>query len=256
MFDVSDKCSASLLGYPIPLAYSTGLFIDNKIVICGGIRSTDMTCVKKCYQLKNSYDSFELVYSMKEERKYSKSISLQGNMLVTGGSGSLYCDSKEVSDTGEYINLQFGNNSAPKPDIKLPEPFGGHSLIKINESMVFLLGGVTNWNAVYNFSKTTYYWNINSNEWKRGPDLKIGRYGHTAGVLIDHATNTKIVAVVGGEPHCCDWVATNSVELLKQGQNDWITGIEFMYSFESSKIPKILQKLFCRSTFTQRTYQT
>ena len=232
MIDLSDECRASLLGYPIPLAKSTGLFIDDKIVICGGERNTDMKCIKECYQLKNSYDSFELVYSMKEERVAPKSISLQGSMLVTGGQGSWNCD-LEPSDTGEYINLQFGNNSAPKPDIKMPEPFGGHSLIKINESMVFLSGGVTSWIADHNFVKRTYYWNINNNEWKRGPDLKIGRIAHNSGVLIDHATNTKIIAVVGGEPHCCDWVATDSVELLTLGQNDWRPGIRFMYTFES-----------------------
>ena len=81
--------------------------------------------------------------------------------------------------------------------------------------------------------RQTYYWNIGSNDWKSGPDLKIGRLGHTAGVLIDHATNTKIIAVVGGVPRCCDWMVLDSVELLTLGQNDWRLGIRFMYTFES-----------------------
>ena len=156
---------------------------------------------------------------MKEELSDSKSILLQGFMLVTGGC-NIY--SGILSDNGIYINQQLGNNSAPKPDIKLPLPIEGHSIIKINESNVFMIGGIEK--LYEHYSKKTFYWNIYSNEWKRGPDLKIGRSFHTAGVLIDQATNTKIVAVVGGEANG-NWEAVDSVELLTQGQNAWSPGM-------------------------------
>ena len=78
-------------------------------------------------------------------------------------------------------------------------------------------------------SNETYYLNIDCNEWKRGPHLKIAREGHTAGVLIDHATRTQIVAVVGGWDIHGNYI--DSVELLLHGQNDWMAGI-FIHYFE------------------------
>ena len=249
LFDLTGECSTNLTEYPTNIASATGQLMDDKIVICGGTPRAGIS-TNRCYQLKHGNDSFQLVYSMKMERWHCDSILLQGNMLVTGGENTHY----QKSDTGEYINQQLGNNSAPKPDIHLPEPIMGHSLIKINESTLFLVGGFVNQAPNIISTNKTHYWMNDKNQWRSGPDLKNMRGCHTAGLLIDHATNTKIVAVVGGEPHCCDGVAIDSVELLIQDQNDWITGIEFLYSFESSKIPKILQKLFCRSTFTQSTY--
>ena len=73
------------------------------------------------------------------------------------------------------------------------------------------------------YSNKTYYLNVESSEWKHGTDLKTGRSGHTAGVLVDHITNTQIVAVVAGADGS-NYTFLNSTERLGYGQKNWIQG--------------------------------
>ena len=69
--------------------------------------------------------------------------------------------------------------------------------------------------------RQTYYWNIGNNDWKSGPNLNNARSDHAAGIVIDRGTNTQIVAVVGGNS---GGEYLDSVELLLEGQNEWIQG--------------------------------
>ena len=210
-----------LIDQNISLAHhigATGLYIDKKIVICGGYMGWQNT-TNMCYHMKQGNYPFDIVYQMNESRYSGKSILLQGYMLVSGGWNP--DEGLESSDTAEYINHLLDNSTAPKPVIQLPRPTFEHSFIKINKSTVFLVGGQGDPN--FPKSRQTHYLNIFSNEWKSGPELKIGRSHHAAGVLIDHATNTQIVAVVGGSLEGMG--VTDSVELLAHGQNEWTEGI-------------------------------
>ena len=193
LVDLSGGCNTSLPKYPLKVSGATGLFIDNKIVICGGGRYTSKWYTNKCYHLKHGNDAFQLVYSMTKNRREAKSILFHGNMLVIGGDNDI-----GNLDTGEFINHQLDNSSVPKPGIKLPVPMAFHSFIKINETTAFLVGGDTDTEP---WSKETYYLQLDNDSkgiWKKGPELKYGRHGHTTGVLFDHVTKTSIVAVVGG----------------------------------------------------------
>ena len=215
-----------LIDQNISLAHhigATGLYIDKKIVICGGYMGEQNT-TNMCYHMKQGNYPFDIVYQMNESRYSGKSILLQGYMLVSGG----WNPDEDYLDTAEYINHLLDNSTSPKPVIQLPRPTFEHSFIKINKSTVFLVGGDKG-------PKQTHYLNIKSNEWKRGPELKIGRSCHAAGVLIDHVTNTQIVAVVGGTLEGMGGTSTDSVELLAHGQNEWIEGI-LMHHFLSIHI--------------------
>ena len=84
LIDLKGGCnSVSLPEYNMAIEGATGLLIEDKILICGGRNENDTT--NECYQLNNENDAFQLVYSMKKERAFSKSILFQGDMLVTGG---------------------------------------------------------------------------------------------------------------------------------------------------------------------------
>ena len=132
LIDLNGGCSSYLPEYPISLAGATGIFIDDKIIICGGIDKY-MHYHNKCYQLQHENYSFQLVYSMKEKRSYAKSILTQSNMLVTGGNKGI----NQFIGTAEYINVQLGNNTAPMPDIQLPKPTSEHAIIKMNKTTAF-----------------------------------------------------------------------------------------------------------------------
>ena len=58
-----------------------------------------------------------------------------------------------------------------------------------------MIGGITNTTWM---SNRTHFFNSDTNEWKRGPDLLNGRIYHASGELIDHVTGNQHVAVVGG----------------------------------------------------------
>ena len=169
--------------------------------------------------MENGNDDFELVYNMKEGRFRTTSIVHQDYMMVIGGQLE-----SSISDTGEFINHQLGNNTAPRPNIQLPK-YMTSPFIKINETTAFSVGGYIQEDG---FSSETYFLNIDTNEWKNGPPLKIGRYEHTLGVLRDHGTNKQIVAVVGGKPNNYN-IYLDTVELLLDGANFWTEGTFIQY---------------------------
>ena len=203
LININGECTASLPDYPVKLHAATGVFVDGTIIICGGYPPFS----NKCYQLKNGKDEFELVYGMDENRYYAKSIAAQGKMLVLGG-----YNGKNIIGTGEYIIPQISNNTAPGPNIQLPEPVYHHAIVNINETTIYLIGGYTT-----TYSKKTHFYNHVTKEWASGPELITGRAYHTAGVITDHETLAQHIAVVGG------W-GLDSVELLFHGKNSWSEG--------------------------------
>ena len=225
LIDTDGECSSNIPAYPLQVSFATGVYINDKIVICSGFTNfNDIVfpqVTKECYQLEKGADAFELVYNMENERLFGRSIMIQGNMLVSGGID--FKNNVPYSGTGEYINHQIGNDTAPRPKIQLPEPIESHSFININSSISIMAGGVrtTTW-----VSNKTHFYNSDTHEWKRGPDLSQGRLYHASGVLIDHATGNKHVAVVGGIGRGTEtkFVALNSVELLLHGENSWTQG--------------------------------
>ena len=213
LIDVNGTCTSSLPNYPVKIKAATGVYIDGKIVICGG----NYPYSNKCYQLMNDEDAFELIYAMDEYREGAKAIVSQGNMLVTGGRDN---DTYNKIITSEFVNYLIQNNTASRLKIQMPEPVHRHAILNINHSTIFLIGGVT---ASSSYTKKTHYYNHNTKQWKKGPELKIGRSTHTAGLLIDHVTLNQHVAVVGGF-NLANGGKLNSVELLLHGENVWSQG--------------------------------
>ena len=225
LIDTEGECRTNIPVYPLQVTFATGVYIDDKIVICSGFTNwVDIVfpqITKECYQLEKGADAFELVYNMENQRLFGKSIVIQGNMLVSGGINLEH--NVYYSGTGEYINHQIGNDTAPRPKIQLPEPIESHTFINFNRTISIMAGGVRNTTWV---SNKTHFYNSDTHEWKRGPELSQGRLYHASGVLIDHATGNKHVAVVGGVGRGTKTTleALNSVELLLHGENSWTQG--------------------------------
>ena len=217
IIDLNGTCTASLPEYPMKLDGATGVYVDGKIVICGGGYPISNN---KCYKLEKGGETFELVFIMEEEERYAESIVHQGYMLRTGGYKN---GGDNLIGTAVFINHQNSNNTAPKPQILLPEPVSQHAIFRINDTTSFLIGGITS-SAAY--SRKTHLFNHFDNyvdiigKWIAGPKLNIGRKDLTAGVLIDHETEQQHIAVVGGT----DGQRLDSVELLFHGQDFWSKG--------------------------------
>ena len=82
--------------------------------------------------------------------------------------------------------------------------------------MSILIGG---WTSNGPMSSKTYFYNHIDNTWTAGPFLINGRHSHTAGIVKDHMTQKEHIVVVGGAG------AEDSVEIMFDGENDWISGI-------------------------------
>ena len=217
IIDLNGTCATSLPEYPMKLDGATGVYVDGKIIICGGGYPISNN---KCYQLEKGGETFELVFTMEAEERYAESIVHQGYMLRTGG---YHNGGDNLIGTAEFINHQISNNTAPKPKILLPEPVSQHAIFSINKSTSFLIGGITS-SAAYSRATHLYNqfdkYNDNTKKWTAGPKLNIGRKDLTAGVLIDHETEQQHIAVVGGTND----EKLDSVELLLHGQDFWSKG--------------------------------
>ena len=200
--DVHGDCSTTLPNYPKRFRGTTGQYIQDEIIICGG------GYYDECYSLKKGASSFENITLMKEARDYAKSIAVtQSQIWVTGGRGNR---GKRLSST-EYIPKSLTNEPS------LPEPVRSHALVSINETTSMLIGGSTNNDDI---SSKTHYFNHQNQSWKDGPRLINGRREHSAGVIIDHITQAQHIAVVGGYING----GSDSVEILFNGETQWNKG--------------------------------
>ena len=202
IIDFFSGCSASLPNYPKDLEGTTGQFLDDTAIICGGYPYTN-----ECFSLRKGATSFKSIAQMNEARRFAKSIVTQGRIWVTGGMDG---NGNRFSST-EYIPKSSTNEPG------LPEPVHHHAIISINDTLSMLIGGWTN--SDY-YSPETYYFDHQSNTWKNGPKLINGRNSHTAGLIIDHVTHTQHIAVVGGD----DGGYYDSVELLLNRETQWKKG--------------------------------
>ena len=206
IIDLSKKCSISFPHYPKILFGTTGQFLEDAAIICGGKPATN-----ECFALGKKGLSFEIIDPMKEARYFAESIVTQGRIWVVGG---VDINGIPLSST-EYIP-KISNSEPPN----LPEPVQFFSIISINETTSMLIGGA---NQHRSHSAKTVYFNHQTNLWKDGPRLINGRRYHAAGVVTDHVTHKQHIAVVGGET-LNGPKDTDDVELLFNGETQWKKG--------------------------------
>ena len=120
-----------------------------------------------------------------------------------GGQGKLLKTTEFVTKDGQ---------TSQGPD--LPLALSGHSIVALNSGAFILIGGYSDGR----YSSATHFYEEKKG-WRPGPNLKNGRYFHTAGVLTDRVSTKTYIVAVGG------WGAGSSLEYLEYpGSNDWMKG--------------------------------
>ena len=110
----------------------------------------------------------------------------------------------------EYI-LESGE-SVVGPD--LPMPVSNHAMVNVNETHVLIIGGTKKINSTHSIAMDkTWYFNHVTQEFINGPNLRIARAHHAAGVFIDSETKEALVVVAGGIGE--DNNILDSTEILK-----------------------------------------
>ena len=102
-----------------------------------------------------------------------------------------------------------------------------HCMVTVNATTVAVIGGREKWNE-YHGNKTFFY-NVKSRVWTRGPDLQIGRSGHSCGMVRQSNGSDKFSILVAG-----GLGAGRSVEILDEGSNSWRNGSNLIDSSNSA----------------------
>ena len=190
------------------------LFQSKTPIICGGWNA--MVVWSECLSFENR--TWKTIASMNASRQWSGYAAFsQGDddiLLVTGGNEN---NGGSLLNSVEFFDGQFWN--AEKFSY-LPESVHLHCLVKINNSMLFQIGGTT----IHETStEKTYLFDIDQNQWIPGPYLNQPRHFHSCGVMnwINPSTETeeKVVVVAGGQ-------SPRKVELLYLNdlQTGWVFG--------------------------------
>ena len=94
----------------------------------------------------------------------------------------------------------------------MPLALYGHAIVPLNSGAFILIGG-------YGGDSSATHFYEEKKGWRPGPNLKNGRYHHTAGVLTDRVSTKQYIVAVGGR------FASSSLEYLEYpGSNDWMKG--------------------------------
>ena len=170
--------------------------MDGLPVICGGLCDNQIHSIAK--------DQSKFLGQLSVRRKYAASVVLSNNTLwVTGGFDQSHNDLK----TTEFVTKDGQTSQGPD----LPLSLESHSIVALNSGAFILIGG-------YGDSSGTHFYEEKKG-WRPGPNLKNGRYDHTAGVLTDSVSTKQYIVAVGGHG------AESSLEYLEYpGSNDWMKG--------------------------------
>ena len=185
---------------------ATGCILQNKIVLCGGQDNEDNVSNQiKIIGLPN-YDSKMIV-----PRMHARSIVLNKSQIwVTGGvdpnhlshlgPGRPLALSHHVPDSTEIISL----NEPPVLGPDLPFPAFCHSMILVNPTTIYLIGGILLDGKTWIIDPT------NDFQIKEGPSLNFARRSHSCSKM--RIEGKLYLVVAGGLDHKDENI--DSVELL------------------------------------------
>ena len=167
--------------HSIPMSESTGGFVANKFITCGG--AVEKGVLRECYNIGKANASLHGI--MKYSRKNTASIDLANKLWVLGGMdvyGSLLNSTEYISHDGEQED---------GPD--LPITLASLQVIQVNENDFMLFGGIDKLGGYTN--KTWVYSNKN---WADGPALMKARFYHSVGKVRDAVMLKDYIVVTGG----------------------------------------------------------
>ena len=112
-----------------PLVGTTGGWLENQFIICGGVDEMDV--FKECFKIgkRNINHHGNMIY----KRANAASIVLGENLWVLGGYGN-----SNSLITSEYISAIDGSS---KEGPNLPIGLANHATVKINSTYSMLIGG-------------------------------------------------------------------------------------------------------------------
>ena len=214
----------SLTSFPLALKGSFGgLGFHDNPTICGE-NDGAIQLVYKCFSLKGNI--WTLSPGLNTKRGFaavsrSPYPSNSQKFFVTGGKDK----SRKAMNTAEVLTEQ-GWEILPQT---LPVKIYAHCSVLVNSTTVMVIGGFQNGSI----STNTYYFNTEKENWTEGPQLKIGRFDHSCGIVWKDSQSKEFSLIVAG-----GWSQSilSSVEILDLGSNNWRTGPNLPFGIYKSEI--------------------
>jgi hypothetical protein len=209
----------NLPDFPVGAAGTIGqLFQGTTPVICGGARPDRWVVLCDCYALKDG--GWAKIAKLSHCHRFASSalVTLDNKeevMLVTGGNNGF---------TLPYVEGFNGTGWNEERFSDMMQPVWEHCTVNINSTTLLSIGGTID-GTVYDAIPNTYFYNVQDNQWTKGPTLNTARAGSSCGVLNWNNPETnqmeKVVVVAGG-------YFSNSVELLfldgNKNSGSWVSG--------------------------------
>ena len=212
----------NLQDYPLGITGAIGHLYQEKIpIICGGFLNEGMLC--NCFEFKNgTWNAMAgLIQCVRNAVAFSIDSGSNQTLLVTGG-----LNSQRLSFVQSYHGQVWNQES----QYELPRKIYYHCMVKINNSVIFLISGYTQTilNIAQRTTGETFFYFTENNTWTPGPMLLTPRYAHSCGILFQHNPATQqlqnIVVVAAGKDN--NYTPLNSVELLylDKYESGWMAG--------------------------------
>jgi len=210
---------------PFSLYGATGqLHFKTTPIICGG---SDTSYKSECHTFSNG--TWKSSPSLNEYRTYSASAIFSNPnkedddiILITGGCNGTTLSSVESYDGQIWNEETFAD---------LPNTVLLHCMVKLNNSMLMLIGGLFNNTNSSSASSDTHFFNVLNNKWVSGPQLINECVEPSCGIMNwinpDTETTEKVVVVAGGKDKNNNKLS--SVQLLflnayETSQYGWVQG--------------------------------
>lgn len=199
----TSSCS-NLQNYPAVVRGSVGGILDGSTpLICGGTGSSSCNQYKSgqwqsTFSTNTGYFHFAGMPSSPFQNASHK-------FYVVGGKTS-----EVLTDSGWKV--------VGPP---LPKTIYVPCLVKVDATTILVVAGTTDTftPTEVTYSRETFIFSGQSNDWKSGPKLNVGRRGMGCGILPDNAGSSKMNFIVAGGQN-----ADGTVELLDNIQNNWRLG--------------------------------
>jgi len=148
--------------FPIPIRDGTAAYIDDKLILCGGVSEGPNPDV--CYELLSANDKWQPSLTLPNGPLYRHASSIiDGKWLLTGGYGNGdYQSSTIIYDNGIFT-----------PGPVMPDYKHSHCQLTINSTHVIVVGG----------SSDTFLLNWSTQEWDVLPSAPFDRRNPACGLL-------------------------------------------------------------------------
>ena len=191
MYDIKNGLKTCRLPLVPDFDVTSAGIIENKLIVCNDYQ---------CSYLQNGH--YHKISDLTPNRIDASALALKKGLWLTGGKTrpKTFEEPFKVLASTVMVDLE-----KVEPYIDLPKPLRDHCMIRINESMAMLTGGLgvneTQDNLLTrDYAKLTYFFNFDTEEWTPGPAMNQGRNGHSCSSF-EMNGSTILVVASGSLPH-------------------------------------------------------